>query len=225
MGDNAYILDDEPMPIVGGGLPSQLIYYHQGSTVGYFSNIALIPETQSAIVVLTNGIGSADAADWLGQAVLQALLEPTAQPIDYLDWSERTVAKLKEYYAGLTQQIREERKPGTRPRDLRQYEGRYFNDLRNFFVEIRPSEKPAEEETLEMAFQGLESQCYELRHLHDDTFEWSMTWDERARRGRYHCLDPDFYKFTFESTEPSSEIQHLVWANTPDTNYVYVKDS
>lgn len=195
MGDNPYILDEESMPIVGRDLPPQLIYYHQGSTVGYFSNIALIPTTQSAIVVLTNGIGLADAADWLGQAVLQALLEPTAQPIDYLDWSERTVAKLHGHYEEMTQQIREEREPGTQPRGLWQYLGRYFNDLRNFYVEIVPRGLS----TLMLSFQGQNFQWYELRHLHDDTFEWSMSFDEMARRGRYHVLDPDFYKFKFST--------------------------
>jgi len=55
MGHNSYILDEENMPTVCEGLPSQLIYYHQASTVGYFSNIAPLPETQSAIVT-TGGI-------------------------------------------------------------------------------------------------------------------------------------------------------------------------
>ena len=48
-----------------------------------------------------------------------------------------------------------------------------------------------------MAFRGLESQIYSLRPLANDTFEWSLTLSQEAKRGRYRTWDPEFYKIHF----------------------------
>ena len=63
--------------------------------------------------------------------------------------------------------------------DLGQYVGRYFNRIKNFFVEVTRLE-----DGLHLAFQGRESQSHPLRHYHYDTFTWFMTHDEVAKRAR-----------------------------------------
>jgi len=54
---------------------SKLIIYHQGSYPGFLSSVFLIPEHEIAIVVLPNSLAFNDAADWLGQLVLEYALD------------------------------------------------------------------------------------------------------------------------------------------------------
>ncbi|KAL9631763.1 MAG: hypothetical protein Q9164_005715 [Protoblastenia rupestris] len=62
------------MPTAGHGRNEEVIY-HQGSMVDYKFSIFLNPSTLSAILVLTNSIILNDAADWVGQLILEALLD------------------------------------------------------------------------------------------------------------------------------------------------------
>ena len=63
------------MPVVGKGAPSQLVLYHQGSLPGALAAVLLHPDTESAIVVLTNTLGLNDTPDWVAQLVLEEMLE------------------------------------------------------------------------------------------------------------------------------------------------------
>ena len=63
------------MPTVGKGGPSHLVIYHQESLPGALAAVNLVPDTESAIVVLTNSLALNDTADWVGQLVLEELLE------------------------------------------------------------------------------------------------------------------------------------------------------
>ncbi|KAJ5981963.1 Protein flp [Penicillium sp. IBT 35674x] len=98
MGENIAILDDvDKLPEIGQGSPSMLCIYHQGSTVGYYTNIALFPETQSAIVVLTNSIPLTDPPDTIMQALSQALFD-FPNPVDLVLFTEDTSNKLIQEY-------------------------------------------------------------------------------------------------------------------------------
>lgn len=70
----------EAMPMVGKGLKEpRMVYHHQGSLIDYLCSIHLIPSTRTAIVVLTNSMSNNDAADWLGQLLLETVLELETQ--------------------------------------------------------------------------------------------------------------------------------------------------
>ncbi|KAL8852761.1 MAG: hypothetical protein Q9221_002391 [Calogaya cf. arnoldii] len=64
------------MPIVGKGLTTPcLCLYHQGSIVPHLSSAHLLPDTNTAIVVLTDSMANNDAADWIGQLLLETVLD------------------------------------------------------------------------------------------------------------------------------------------------------
>ena len=63
------------MPVVGKGAPSTLVCYHHGCMPGALAAVNLIPETESAIVVLSNSLALNDTPDWVGQLVLEELLD------------------------------------------------------------------------------------------------------------------------------------------------------
>ncbi|KAL8630163.1 hypothetical protein Q9189_004084, partial [Teloschistes chrysophthalmus] len=81
----------EAMPLVGKGLKKpQLVYHHQGSLIDYLCSIHLIPSTQTAIVVLLNSMSNNDAADWLGQLLLETVLD-NPEPNDYVALARKSV--------------------------------------------------------------------------------------------------------------------------------------
>lgn len=206
MGNNLLIQRSlQQLPVIGRGSPSKLCIYHQGSTVGYFSNIALFPETESAVVVLSNSIALTDSPDTISQALVQALFD-FPKPIDFVGFTERSAQKLIKTYEQLAADMKAMRREGTRRFDPGQYAGRYINDLQNFILEIRLG---ANDDTFEMLFQGKSSQKYELRHLQDDVFEWSLSLDGEAKHGRFHI--PTVFYFLVEFYATQGRVDRLVW--------------
>ncbi|KAJ5730158.1 Protein flp [Penicillium malachiteum] len=208
MGENFDIIGEaEQLPELGRGSPSMLCLYHQGSTAGYYSNIALFPETQSAIVVLANSISLTDLPDTISQSIAQVLFD-FVEPIDFVAFTKKTSAKLISQYEQQAALIATQRRSGTRDLPLESFAGRYWNSLKNFVLEIRVG---AKNDALELLFQSYESQLYHLRHLYEHTFEWSLSLDEEAKRGRYHITDADYFLIHFSSHQKL--VSGLVWAN------------
>lgn len=210
MGDNSMILPIKELPELGGKSPSVLALYHQGSTVGYYSSILLFPESYSAIVVLTNSIALCDAADIIGQAYAQAIFD-FKDPIDYIGYTRKASKRLVSIYRNLGDTVEKDRKPNTLHHSLDSYTGRFWNKLHNFVLEVR--RHATNPELLQFAFQGLDTQTYDLRHLADETFEWTLSLNEETKRARYHTWEPEFYKIIFISD--GTNIDALRWAANP----------
>ena len=64
------------MHTVGKGIKEQsLVLHRQGSLPAFLSRVYLALESKSAIVLLTNSMARSDAADWLGQLLLETPLD------------------------------------------------------------------------------------------------------------------------------------------------------
>ncbi|KAH7002605.1 hypothetical protein EDB80DRAFT_578637 [Ilyonectria destructans] len=72
-------------PVVGKGSAPKLIIAHYGSMPGNFSGVNLFPESQSAIILLTNTIPMCDMADWMTQLLTQTLFD-FLEKVSYTDW-------------------------------------------------------------------------------------------------------------------------------------------
>lgn len=106
------------------------------------------------------------------------------------------------------------RKPGTIRRPQGEYSGKYWNEIKNFCIEVIEMDGK-----LEMRFQGRESEAFELAHYEDDTFTWWMPYDEIARRGRYIGDYAALYYLIKFSSSAGGGIDTLGWAwnlNLPD---------
>lgn len=87
------------MPIVGKAVPPQLILFHQGSLPGALSIVILLPDTNSVIIVLSNSLALNDVPDWVGQLVLEELLEvPALERNDYIKAARTSVAENLKWY-------------------------------------------------------------------------------------------------------------------------------
>lgn len=197
------------MPLVGKGT-SNLLLFHQGSFPGSLTYAALLPELEAVVVVLTNSLALNDVADWVGQLVIEELLNvPSELKNDFVELAEMAVAENLKWYSSVIAELEKDRKSGTFPKPLEYYVGTYWDDHR--FVKI---EVTLEDGTLQWLIQGLEAEKFPLKHHQDDTFTWLLTRNELSKRGRWVGEDQDasFWKVHFE-VNGSGQIHKLIWAH------------
>lgn len=198
-GDNAELFDSDELPTLGSDSAPVMAYYHQGAALGYYSAIFTIPESQSAVVVLTNSLPLNDAADWIAQVLVSALFgfSNSANYVELARESRRR--KLANVAIMKTEFERIKNHHPIVPRPLEAYVGRYYNNIQNFFIDIR--KHPKKPNCLELAFRGKETQVYELCHLQQDVFEWALDYDQSARRTRFTIWDPKYFEIDFQLDE------------------------
>ncbi|CAG8211551.1 unnamed protein product [Penicillium olsonii] len=207
MGDNSDLWEISDLPILGDGSQRRAIIYHQGATVGYYSFLALFPETQSAVVVLTNAIAMSDVADWAGRVLIEALFD-FPKRTNYVALSEEGKRRRLQQFEDMQASLAKEHAPDTRPLPLDAYVGKYANLTYESDLEV--SLDPDDKDSLVVSFQYLRSQRYRLRHLRDNVFEWALGHDEGKRRGRYTVADASYSKFSFE-TSAGNQVDKLIW--------------
>ncbi|CAI7622502.1 unnamed protein product [Penicillium glandicola] len=198
IGTNTKLVDE--MPLLAEGIDSRLALWHQGSLVGATSFVMLLPETESAVVVLTNTMALNDAADWIGQLLVETLLESPIQH-NYVELASVSAHRSLKKYADLSHKVEEGRVSGGPSRPLNDYVGSYVGFGGIFRIDV------AEEHgQLKILFQGRKSQEYGLEHHHDGFFTWFMSWNEQIKRARFIGFIPDvfFIRFNVEGDKVTS---------------------
>ena len=192
------------MPVVGRGIAEKKrVWHHNGSLAALLSCIHVLPETNSAIVVLTNSLAKNDAADWLAQLVLEAFID-NPQKNDYELIAKESADGMVNKWHAMEKQLRDDRVANTTPKALVAYVGRYYNKAKNWFMDIY-----LQDGYLWMCMQGARSESYKLEHYNYDEFSWVLTWDESAKRGRFRNTTPDYYLLKFQTR--NDEIMGLKW--------------
>lgn len=192
-------------PIVGEGAPSKLVIAHYGSIPGIYTGVNLFPETESAIVVLTNSTPICDISDWLTQLMTQTLFD-FPRKNDYVDWVKRTRDAELGWHAKVVAELEARKEPNTSPRPLKDYVGIYVNALETFKIAILEAEGG-----LKLAFQARSDEQYNLQHHEYDTFSWLQTRNEFARRGRPVLQPASYFLLRFE-TNGGGAIESLRWS-------------
>ena len=199
------------MPTVGKGLPEpRLCIYHQGSIVPFLSSVHLLPDTNTAIVVLTNSMANNDAADWLGQLLLEAVLDNPDRN-DYISIAKESAKRSVGLWPRMAEDLEMRRIRNTKHGPLAEYVGTYYNVIGNWCIEVFEDMG-----ALKMCFQGCRHLSYWLDHYHHDVFSWLLTRDEDVRRGRFPVIDPNFYLMKFDSSDSGTTFDKLVWRHDPD---------
>jgi len=193
------------MPTVGKGTSEgPLVIYHQGSITAFLTSVHLIPETKTAIVVLTNALANNDAADWLGQLLVEAVLD-NKDKNDYVKLARVSAKNAINKWPKMREELADKRVLGTPVKPLKSYVGSYFNHVGNWYIEIF-----LDDENLQMCFQGNRKETYSLEHYNYDVFSWLLSHDQDARRGRMWNTDASYYLMSFE-TDKTEKISGLVW--------------
>ncbi|KAF5020178.1 hypothetical protein F66182_7818 [Fusarium sp. NRRL 66182] len=215
IGDNVDLWEDvRDHPLLGSQDQPLFMIYHQGSTVGYYTFVALFPDTQSAVVVLINSIAISDAADWIARLMIQALFD-LHDGQDYVALSKEGNRRAIKEFEVLAEKISAKRYTcqDMPLSDLRSFIGRYQHTDRPFHIDILAH--PSNDSKLIFQFQGLKDQTYELRHLCGYEFEWALTHDESKKRGRYNNAELEAYLFKFNMSEDGDTAVSFSWATDP----------
>ncbi|KAJ5561497.1 Peptidase S12 Pab87-related C-terminal [Penicillium sp. DV-2018c] len=207
LGGNSTLWDISELPVLGAGNQSRLMIYQQGGGPSYSSFLAMFPETQSAVAVLMNTTAVSDAADWTARVLIEGLFD-FAKPTDFTKLAEEGRRRRLDRFNKVHDKLGEERAQGAAPVPLECYVGKYFNENYDFMLVITLD--PTSENSLMISFQGLQTQTYNLRHHHDHVFEWSLSFDEIQKAGRYDVADPSYYKIRFE-VYPDNRASRIIW--------------
>ncbi|KAI4233713.1 MAG: hypothetical protein LQ349_004237 [Xanthoria aureola] len=198
------------MPIVGKGIKTpRLCIYHQGSIVPYLSSAHLLPDTNTAIVVLTNSMANNDAADWLGQLLLETVLD-NPDKNDYVAIAKESAAASVALWPAMAKELETRREPNIPQQPLTNYEGKYYNIIGDWCIDVFEAEG-----ILMVCFQGQRDESYPLDHYRPHEFSWLLTRDEDVRRGRFPVVNLDFYILTFRAADEAGTMHQLIWRHDP----------
>lgn len=110
------------MPVIGKGVPSRLIPFHQGSLPGALAIVMLLPDSNNAIIVLSNSVALTDVPAWVGQLVLEELLDvPESERVDFLAPAKAAVAENLKWYPELVKELDAAQKQVTSLKNLEEY--------------------------------------------------------------------------------------------------------
>lgn len=205
VGCNPPLLPDG-MPIVGKNTPSKLVLYHQGSLPGALSATLLVPESETVIVVMSNSLALYDAPDWVGQLILEEILD-VPEKNDYVAAATASAAKTLEWFPSVKEELRQKQKQNTSSKPLETCIGTYWNAIHTMKIVVT-----IEKGELYWSVQGLESEKYVLAHYHEDVFSWLRPRDEMAARGRWVDQGAEFWLIRF-GTSNSGVVDRLAWVH------------
>ncbi|KAI9155595.1 Penicillin-binding protein [Paramyrothecium foliicola] len=170
-------------PTVGAGSRSLSLYSHQGDVPGYTCNLYLIPETESAVVVLSNGTGLSDATDWIAQDFIQTMyaLQPS---VNFVDVAARASKKyLSHYEVDFKIPLAVHQRAGTPSPQLQDFVGLYIMDGLDV-VGLDVSVDAKDNTKLSMMVNEQRDQVWKLSHYHYDVFcQLPSSYDECLIRG------------------------------------------
>ena len=197
------------MPVVGKSCQRQKIWYHNGCLSGSFSSVHVLPDTHTAMVVLVNSLAKSDCADWIGQMLVETIMN-NPEKNDYEELPRESAESYSQMWENLKTELDNSRTSQQDHRPSDEYTGKYYNVVGNFFIEVAVVERE-----LHFSCQGLPTQRHRLYYYGTDTFHWLLTEDESVRRGRFPDLDIRMYIFVFEMND-LGRISTLRWLHDLD---------
>lgn len=118
--DRKYVLgaNSEPLEVI----------MHNGKLPGYNSVVMMFPESESAVVVLSNGGTDGDPSDWLARILAQRLFNLTPE-VDIIQAARAEALLSRRWFEdSLMRGWRENRTEPQRPQKILDYVGTYEND-------------------------------------------------------------------------------------------------
>ncbi|KAL7947296.1 beta-lactamase/transpeptidase-like protein [Trichoderma barbatum] len=226
IGINPELID---MPILGVGSAPVTIIWNQSKYHSTNCFVALLPEYEAAAIVLSNTVTGNDATDWIGQLLIQTLLDnPWRNNYPFL--ASVSALNARQKYFEVAEKIKQDGQPGGCKRALDQYRGLYESPVsstsifiykRSFtsrYLSPTPRDEYGEKvkkSDLTIGFWGSTFGPFPLHHHHGDSFTWIMPWDEMVKaqfRINYHA---EYYLIRFEPSKDGKGVDSLRWINDP----------
>ncbi|KAK3395173.1 beta-lactamase/transpeptidase-like protein [Podospora didyma] len=186
-------------PTLGKDSPSIPIYGHQGHVPGYACSWYLIPDTEAAVIVLSNGTGHSDATDWIAQGLIQTMCD-LLPAIDFLAVADMATRRYLDHYSrGFNAPLDASRRLDTVMPLVSDFCGSYAMKNLEDIVTVEP-----------MTVNKQPSQGWEMFHYHFDVFcHLPMNLDHCLVRGLCRSSWSSFLISFTRSSEGA--IDGLVW--------------
>ncbi|OQD71061.1 hypothetical protein PENPOL_c001G09690 [Penicillium polonicum] len=197
-----------PNPMVGTGALSQLALYHGDVIPGFNTYNVLLPETGSAVVVLTNSQSLNGGVRWIGELLVEALLNNSHNAPDYSIMAKESAEIALQQVRDINKSLAAGRTIETPSRPLEVYVGKYFNAARNLFIEIGYSR---DKTSLQVAYMGRKADTFALLPYQEDSFYWTLTYDESAKLAREPYFPIEYHIIKFGSDVNRTGISCLWW--------------
>ena len=200
----------EKMPRIGEGLEQEYtVLYHSGSLVGYLSSIILLPETDSVIVVLVNTLSNQDPADWISQALLEALIG-VPYPNDYVSLAREAATTYNTMFPNMHAALAREKINDTDMRDPELYVGKFANEAGTFILDIF-----LEDGDLNLSLNGYRQEKHRLSHYNYDVLSFEMTYEDCLKREMWPKTFKKYYLLEFRSEDGRGNMTHIRWRPDP----------
>ncbi|KAL6854714.1 hypothetical protein ACO1O0_005839 [Amphichorda felina] len=216
--NNVHLFADYPPPILLKGAESRLMIHHRGYVMGNVGTVALFPETSTAIVVLGNSAGLADAMRLISQILVETIFENDFDEAAYIRAAREARHNFVKFVEDRNKELMESKTAHSPIYPLSAYVGKYHNSIGSFFIEIKLNG-----DKLQVAFLGAEIDTYDLQPYQTDSFFWMLDFDQSAKRARLPWFPAEHFVLKFgcpqaPSVWPSDEeviMQCLTWKHEP----------
>ncbi|KAJ5509022.1 beta-lactamase/transpeptidase-like protein [Penicillium freii] len=185
-----------------------LALYHGGVIPGFNTYNVLLPETGSAVVVLTNSQSLNGGVRWIGELLVEALLNNSHNAPDYSILAKESAEIALQQVKNINKSLAAGRTIETPSRPLEVYVGKYFNGARNFFIEIGYSK---DKTSLQAAYMGRKADTFALLPYQEDSFYWTLTYDESAKLAREPIFPIEYHIIKFGSDVNRTGVSCLWW--------------
>jgi CubicO group peptidase (beta-lactamase class C family) len=192
-GTNCHLLPvGESMPTIGKGVKPTRVFYHQGAGTGALAAMAIVPDLDTVVVVLSNTFGLNDCPDWVLQLVVDKMLGGELSEEQLLTLANSTRQRNLDKHVSVESQLPRD-KARLSPDRLASYAGTYWNTGKYFKIEVA-----LENEQLHWTFQGRQEDTFSLYHLEGDSFHWLGPRDEMASCGFLLPKEEHYWKVEFD---------------------------
>ncbi|KAF5667725.1 beta-lactamase transpeptidase [Fusarium denticulatum] len=197
----------ELSPLIGIGTGSRLAIWHSGDIPGYQTHATLFPETNQAVVVLTNSMTLNAGSRYISDLLIEALFDNLDNAHDYVKLARISATLGSTRMDGIHKQLIKGRTRSKPLKPLDAYTGKYYNAAKNFFIDILE----VEDDALYVSFMGRKDDTFKLDSYQDDSFFWFLGHDEAARLARYDGYGEEFYIVRFSSAGDKDGPLDTLW--------------
>ena len=190
------------MPVLKSGGEHWLILSDGESLAGYTASLTMVPEMDASVVILTNSIGLADSTDWINQLLIEALID-TPELTGFVKLAKEAAKTHVDRVPRLAKRLEETHNKSTSAKQLEEYIGLYHDPARDWMIHVKLND----DNVLQVAFPGLESQIWDLQYYEDDTF---LRLTPRTNKQREHGLP-----FLVAQSNKDGVIKKLCWPHEP----------
>lgn len=201
---------DYSVPEFGAANEGLKVWFHGAGMPGCHGSMVMIPDTESAVVVLANALPLVDCTDFVAQLALAVLLGETDQEEKFVEMAGMARPFQLLGYERLAAQPEKKKTDVPPSLPLSGYEGSYRNAVGNITYLVT-----VVGDHLLLTVKRTSRTSFNLLPYDGDTFHWraDREW-ELCEKGMWPFLAPEWHKVYFKLSK-EGEVESFMWHHDP----------